>query len=254
MYSLKRPLLRLIERFGYVVLKNSDYQRLLGTPQAGSSGALNIARIAQSRPPPRGAESLPRPVLRALSSACSDLRRSRVEGDIVDCGDGSPANLTAIASALAGVGDTARRLILLDVSVDPAHRAKAELGLWGADVEPMAFRRRGSPRAGCPLPPELAGLPYPSDKIAVLRYPKLPVEISGPIALLSLTAENYPANRLWIRRLLPLVADGGFVAVAEAAPRPGGRDAVEQAVAELGIALSFHTVTGTYRLGTKAMQ
>jgi hypothetical protein len=268
--SFKTAVLRLIERCGYVVLKSADHQRLIGLQHAAGrqSRPQTIATPAGNTPPaeggfapggaampqPRSASKAegPRSLLRqALTAACGELQRAGIAGDVVTCGDGSPASLALIGAALAALRETSRRLILLDVSVDPTHRAETELELWGADIDPLAPSRPKAARAPRPLPPELAALPYPAANIVVLHYPRLPDAIRGPIAFLSLTNERYPANQAWIRRLLPLVADHGFVAVEGTAPSFGQTDPVELALAELDIDVSFSVIDNTCRLGTR---
>ena len=192
------------------------------------------------------------------------LTRENIPGDLLDVGDGMPANLALGAAALLTLGDSTRRLVLFDVSADPTHRPRAELPLWGSDwsdlLDARAAARAKQIEAPTSLPRELLATGYPREGISIVRLPFEMIDLSRPIAFLGLTAETYEANRAAIKALLPRVSPGGVVAVqGSGALRPSQPgcvqhriDAVAEYLENSGTPLSFWHPVPDFRLGVKA--
>ena len=151
---LKQLILRLLRKCGYVLLKTTDFERMLA---AIAEQTATASRDRQHSPKPIDLGTHADSVLvgnarnffdrfgagddiepmkaYALHSAMQYLTKARISGDIVDCGDGSATALTAIAAMLVALRDRSRRLILLDVTIDPTHRAESELMVWGGNCD-----------------------------------------------------------------------------------------------------------------------
>jgi O-methyltransferase len=289
---IKGLILRLLEERGYVLLKKQEYADLAARAHAASPGgaAPALAAPAASQPsfpaspPPAAFGDVLDPVLRAeaqvfieraraivnpvpvhapaLYAALRYLTKAGIPGDIVDCGEGTPVTLGLAATALSALGATRQRLVLFDVTADPRHCPETELPLWGCDrdyylaASASLDRRAPSARA---VPRELFATGYPADNFQVVRYPVDTVDLTRPIAFVSLTSETYEANRAAIRALVPRLSEGGVIAVeGKLGLRPSmpgcvqhQRDAVKDFLAQRGIELLFWQATDTYRLAVK---
>lgn len=293
--GLKRFVLRKLEERGYVLLKKHDYADLSARAHA-SAAAAPPSPPAQQPPAPAPSPSPPAsppppefgdfvgPGLRedsqrfleraqaivgqlpghaaAVHAAMRYVTKAGIPGDIIDCGEGTPTTLALAAAALAGLGNTRHRLVLFDVTADPRHRPLDELPLWGSDRDPFLGKANGTganrarKRA---VPAQLLASGYPADNIEVARYPDDTIDLTRPIAYLSLTSETYEANRAAIRALVPRVSAGGIIAVEGnqelRQSQPGcvqhQLDAVKDYLAQRGIELLFWQATGSYRLAVK---
>ena len=288
--QLKRGVLRFIESRGYALVKQPVQARTRAV--SGSEPLATHAPVTRS-PGPLRATTLPpgefefRPesgaaqmqqFLERASAALHDglpdhapgvfvtisyLTRENIPGDLVDAGDGMPANLALAAAALMALGDSARRLVLFDVTADATHRPEAELPLWGSDwsdlLDERAAARAKQVEAPTKLTQELLATGYPPHGISIVRLPFEMIDLSRPIAFLSLTAETYEANRAAIKALMPLVSRGGVVAVqGSGALRPSQPgcvqhriDAVAQYLENSGTPLSFWHPVPDFRLAVK---
>jgi hypothetical protein len=272
----KHWVLRSLNHAGYRLLKKADHEALLaavasshgaqapvlapvapGNDASESLAAIDLTRTAFASCDAtlagflKDAENRYRlPQLRALAlyRIVRYLSDAGIEGEIVDCGYGATATLTAIAAGSLCCGDTSRRLVLFDSSADPLHRAETELELWGTECDLIA-NTRVMPRSRKiePPPPELAATSYPADKIAIRRYPRDPIAQSEPVAFLSLTAQSYPANREAIAAFLPKVSRGGVIAVEG----NSSRDAVTEFLARERLHLLFVPLAADYRIAVK---
>ena len=289
--QLKRGVLRLIESRGYALVKQPAQARsrtvvaseALGTA-APSSRSPAPLRAAPSPPdefgflPEAGAPQMQQFLERASAAlhdglpdhapgvfvTISYLTRENIPGDLVDVGDGMPANLALAAAALMALGNTSRRLVLFDVTADPTHRPRAELPLWGSDWSDLLDARAAACakqiEAPTSLPRELLATGYPREGISIVRLPFEMIDLSRPIAFLGLTAETYEANRAAIKALMPRVSPGGVVAVqGSGALRPSQPgcvqhriDAVAEYLEKSGVPMSFWHPVPDFRLGIKA--
>lgn len=287
---IKGAVLRFIESRGYALVKQ---------PPQTSSGAMakpaavparlqvrDPVQAAEPVPPQFGPDLDPRPDadLRtfltqvaaaiggdlpghatAVFAAMRYLTKTSIPGDVVDCGEGTSANIALAATALMILGDTSRRLVIFDVTADATHRPDAELTLWGSDWsdlidERVASHARKIDVPPTPLPKALVATGYPPDAFSVVRIPFEMIDLSRPIAFLSVTTETYEANRAAIRTLMPRVSMGGVIAVdGSAALRPSqpgcvqhGIDAVAQYLMGSGTKLSFWQPVADFRLAVKA--
>jgi Carbohydrate esterase, sialic acid-specific acetylesterase len=208
-------------------------------------------------------DKLTLPLNQALAIYCAvrHLTRTRVPGDIVDCGEGVPEVLALVAASLVAVGETSRRLVLFDITSDFRHRPETDVPLWGTDYDLTSVKRPPPRPKERVLPDALAASGYPADQIFVVRYPVDTIDLTRPIAFLGLSAETYEANRAAVRTLAPRVSIGGVIAVEgnEHTPRaaiPGcvqhHLDAVAEFLKARGGDLPFWHVTDEYRLAVKS--
>lgn len=240
---VKRFVLATLKRRGYIVLKRPDYEHLRA--KAGESTPQPLVAPPPAFPgafpdeTPSLAQDVGRFAATAGISADFDRRRllvvfliarylenARVEGAVVDCGDGSPQTLSAFASALMHFGQTRRQIVLCDTTVDPAHRAGRHLPLWGNDrdlIGTTIVTAYPMPEVDEPPPEEILGTGYPSDRISICRYQGRPLDAPQRVAFLGITNETYGANLAGIRVLASRMPSGGVIAVSSAAPEPHAR-------------------------------
>lgn len=281
--AIKRAILRLLQRRGYLLIRQTDYAKLLaGVPSSGTAPPRPVAAETVAAPAPPAFRSDPAQTLEvekfvekmraimgadapehtaALFVAIRYLVEKAVPGDLIDCNEGSTTNLAIIAAALMTFGDTSRRLIMFDVSGDASHRAESELPLWGADTsDPLddhtARLLQHVEAKTISLPKEITATGYPSGNVSVLRYPVDTADRARAIAYLGLIADTYDSNRATMRALLPTVSGGGIIAVEGTdelrASQPGcvqhQIDAVDQYQREAGTILSFWHPTAKFRI------
>jgi hypothetical protein len=272
MNFLKQSILRLLRRCGYVLIKTTDFERVIAataeqtatasgerehSPQPMELGThVESVLVGDARPffdqfAGRGNDIHPMKTC-ALYSAMQYLTKARISGDIVDCGDGSATALTAIAAMLVALGDTSRRLILLDVTIDPTHHAESELMMWGGNCDLLSDQpvRPTQPKA-LPLPNKLIASGYPTEMISLMCYPYGALNFTQSIAFLGLTSQTYPANRNAIAALIPLIPSGGIIAAEADLSKPDMRDAVSDFLNQGSINVQLWHVTPTYRIGMK---
>jgi hypothetical protein len=266
--TAKNVILWSVGRMGYRILKRQDYAELVAgspaLPAGPSISAPSLGPDYEDHFPPSlageldqvverigGLGKLPLRQARALYWATRHLTEASVLGDIIDCGDGEPERLALIAATLAELGKTERRLVLFDITGDYRHRPDVEFTLWGTDYDlrlgpfppcsaAHTFRR--------PLPEPLVNSGYPIEKMSAVYDPVDPLEVTGPIAFLSITADTYPANLAAIRNLVPRVPVGGLLAVDRDQARPDSRDAVAEYIQQCSGKLLFWQVTQSYRI------
>jgi hypothetical protein len=258
---VKHSILRVLDRFGYHLLKTADYRALLTRPAAETAGPIASrsapAAPAVTAPPLARPAVIPPPFddapftlirqrvisrddfsierLHALYSAAKHITTLGIEGDILDCGWGDSATLLVMAASLLHLTQAGRRLVLFDVSVGPLHCAGFELAPWGADYDLL---RNPKPRPlRNPEPPlaDLAESGYPAEHILVRRYPREPIAYDAPIAFLSMTAESYDANRKAFEVFYPRLSAGGILAVEECGSAGDGANFISAFLRDAGV-------------------
>ena len=271
--GLKKLILRLFDRLGYVVVKKPTLARSsTGSPSSSSSISVTPSRestrwdadvckrfgLAEDAIEPefrrfyqrvRPHCALPATHVLALYCAMRYLGIAGIGGDVVDCGDGASHTLAVIGAALAEFGDTERRLILCDVSGDPTHRAERKLALWGNDADFRQWRRQ-RPATRTPIvPDDVRASGYPASKIHVVYSADAAIDNATAIVFLGLTSESYPANRAATTQLLPRLAVGGVFGIDTTASLQPRRGAVPAFLHHQRLAPPVHRVTATYWIG-----
>lgn len=279
----KQALLQGLERFGYVLLKKDAHQDLMARaagpapsrPQAAPSEPppAPVAPVPVVAPPPPwpvappglfpfAAESeftafrrqlpstvdLPERRVLALFSAAQYVVAHRIAGDVVDCTHAADKVLAVLAAAFVFLRDTSRRVILFDPTANPHHRAERVLESWGNDFDLIGDQRRpvkAPPRE--PAPAALRATGYPEDKLLVRRYPREPIAADGPVALVALTSETYPANGWTIAAFLARLGDGGVLTVDKITHRDG----VAEHLGERSMAVTMIEVADGYWMGIR---
>lgn len=266
MNFLKRLILRALKAFGYVLLKETDFQRLCGVSPSAPLTAPSAVALQGNLDDTSGLmdkqfqeiyqrtglqSSVPNMQAYAVYSAVRHLTATHISGDIVDCGEGSPETITLIAASLAAVGDTTRNLVLFDITADPNHRGETDLPLWGESenlLEENPGRRL--PRAREPLPQKLAECGYPPEKISVVRFPAGSVDFTRPVAFLTVVPETYLANRSAIGELFPRLVSGGIIA-AHGDRTINSRHALDDVLSNERCNIPLWNVTKSFRIGIK---
>jgi O-methyltransferase len=266
--ATKTQILKTLDRLGYRVLTRAAHEELMmvaadraaptptGRPQLPTlepgvgdipPGESDFGRFFSAV---REGCELPAPRLLAIYSAVQYIVRAQVPGDFVDCGLGATQTLRAIAAALLHFGQsTQRRLVILDTTADPLHRAETELAPWGVYLDllspPYPKPRHATSE---PTPPEILSLGYPERLISVRRYPRDPIVQDDPVAFAGLLSETYESNRLAVAAILPRISRGGVIAL-EGKAFPRMRGGMEGLLRELGQDLFLVPVDANYRMG-----
>lgn len=209
----KRPVLRLVESLGYVILKRNASDTFLEPHPSELHPVEPINSPDQDGDRERECEA-------ELSRVAKFITDTQVVGDIVDCGSGDARNLGILAAALVGLGDVSRRLILLDTTVDPAHRAGSVLPLWGSRGDQLwreaTVAMKSSEVTSEPLPAMLLASGYPLTRITVVKDVsdrQIKRCLPDRIAMLILTCDTYKANVITQERLMPSVSKDGIIVV-----------------------------------------
>jgi hypothetical protein len=266
---VKRFVRRRLESLGYVLVRKADFDRMYapGGP-AGAPAPAPIQLLRTIVPKLKGDEAnirllyesinkisnLPYARVEAICSALRLLHDLAVPGDIVESGTMPIQTLIAVGAMLSALRDTSRRLVLLDVAVDPVFRAEPELLAWGGNSEtrsPPISRRNRISAGARRIVPELVRSGYPAENIVMGRFPEDLALVARPLAYLGVTSYTYPANRAGIGELYRRLSPGGIFAVDDEGLKAGKRDAVAEYLDDQGIALQFRRVTDTYRIGVK---
>jgi len=192
------------------------------------------------------------PLATALYSVARYLVEANIEGDVLDCGFGATGTLIALAAALRHLGDTSRKLVLIDTTADPLHRAETQLPLWGTEPDLLARPRTvARPETSEPPPVELTSTGYPIEKMSIRRYPREPIAAFGKLAFLGLTAQTFPANRDAIETFLPQLSGGGIIAVAADPFGLSQGDPVDEFLKAENSVVLFFKVADNFRIGLK---
>jgi hypothetical protein len=169
-------------------------------------------------------------LVHVLGEAVTRITQDKVDGDIVDCGTGETEHLYASAKLLKEIGDTRRKLILFDTSMDPAHRALKTMPLWGPCNE-APFRdahhkiKHGGEKDK--LPGELIATRYPANNIVIETHvTDRAIQSSLPqqIALLILSCDSHRANAIVLQKVLPQLAKGAAIIVRGYSPEIAGEN------------------------------
>lgn len=270
----KRILKGALARAGYVVLKKSYYDGLSGVAPGISSGTTSAERSDMEARKNRARElgygddfvrfldracpasSLSLELAHAVFSAACELRRTGIAGDVVECRNGLCDVLAVVGASLNFIGDTQRRLILLDVSGDPTLRPDADMALWGVD-QGLIGKRSVKPRNANQSDPRLIPAPlreifYPEDRISVMRGMAgmlKTADVPRLIAFLALSADSYLENRAAIADLLSRLAVGGTLVVHRRVMALTTSDPVAELVRARQLPIALRDIGGGYSIG-----
>jgi len=196
----------------------------------------------------------------ALCEALRYVVRSRVPGDIVECGVWRGGSSMAAALMLAELGDASRDLHLFDtfegMSAPTEHDRRAR------DAAPASALLATSTRdekiwcvasledvsanltaAGCPM-----------ERMHLVQgkvEDTIPAAAPDRIALLRLDTDWYESTRHELEHLFPRLAVGGVLIIDDYGAWEGARRAVDEFIAASGAALMLNRIDETGRIAVK---
>lgn len=267
MNFLKRLMLKWLWDLGYVLVKRSDHaggQPASGNPFNAAVRSLGQASNFEFRVDARaekefnaifqrigGKAALPVLKAHALYMAARHIAKAKVQGDILDCGEGEPAALAMVAATLAALGDTTRRLVLFDITGDPTHGGGTELEPWGGGSDPLDRHSKARRAKTTPLPAPLAAAGYPLELMSVVRFPVGSLDFAKSIAFLTVTPETYQANSAAIGTLIPRLSVGGVIGATSTPASSTQRDAMDEFLDREHPGIQLWQIAGDYRIGVK---
>lgn len=164
------------------------------------------------------------------------LVRSRIEGDIVECGVWRGGSMMAAALTLKETGDESRQLYLYDTYVGNPEGRERDRDWFGrpAEGEHAKSERKGSTWLKASLDDvkaNMARTEYPSHRIHCvvgMVESTIPREAPEKIALLRLDTNFYDSNAHVMRHLYPRLVPGGILLLDDYGYWTGARDAVDE--------------------------
>jgi O-methyltransferase len=196
----------------------------------------------------------------ALADAVEYVCRSRIPGDIVECGVWRGGSTMAAARTLIRLGDKSRRLYLFDTfegmpppTADDLDRdgvpARALLDADAGRTGPMWARATLGD-----VQENLRSTGYPSDLIVFAKGKvenTIPGQAPEQIAILRLDTDWYESTAHELTHLYPRLVEGGVLIIDDYGYWQGARKAVDEYIARHKIALLLSRIDDTGRMATK---
>lgn len=195
----------------------------------------------------------------ALVRAVEYVVAARVPGAFVECGVWRGGSMMAVALTLLRLGQTDRDLYLYDTFAGMTEPGTEDVRVTG---EPAAELLERLPRASNEwavatleeVRSAMGGVGYPEERIryVVGRVEEtLPEHAPAEIALLRLDTDWYASTRHELEHLYPRLASGGVLIVDDYGHWQGQRRAVDEYLAEHGIALLLNRIDPAARIALK---
>ncbi len=195
----------------------------------------------------------------ALVRAVEYVARRPVPGALVECGVWRGGSMMAVALTLLELGVTDRDLYLFDTfsgMTEPENedvkltgeRAADLLAQEGQDSHVWAIATLDEVREA------MLGVGYPEERIHFVQGPveeTLPEHAPAEIALLRLDTDWYASTRHELVHLYPRLVQGGVLVLDDYGYWQGARQAVDEYVAENGLALLLNRVDNNGRVALK---
>jgi predicted O-methyltransferase YrrM len=183
--------------------------------------------------------------------------RSRIPGDIVECGVWRGGSSMAMALALARHGDTSRRIWMYDTYAGMTDPTSADVSRSGASAAALLAAAKQYEAPECSLVWAYASLDDVRANMEATGYPlsrtefvKGPVELTLPgakpdqIAVLRIDTDWYESTKLELVHLYPRLSPGGVLIIDDYGDWQGARRAVDEYFADLPLFLNRVDYTG----------
>jgi O-methyltransferase len=185
-----------------------------------------------------------------------------IEGDLVECGVWRGGSAMAMALTLKALGDTNRNLYLYDTFEGMSAPTAADFSVDGDSAERKFAERKLTEDSSewCRAPLDdvrrnLATTDYPADRVHLIMgkvEETLPARLpAGPISILRLDTDWYESTRHELEHLYPLLVARGVLVVDDYGHWAGARRAVDEYIAENGLALFLGRIDYTARIAIK---
>lgn len=202
--------------------------------------------------------------IQVLCEATRFISRTRIPGDIVECGVWKGGSMMAVARTLLGEADLARNLYLFDTfegMTEPTKYDVSEEGVVAAEMLKATPKSEERESLWCVANKELVrsameSTNYPMNRIHLIQgrvEETLPAKAPDRIALLRLDTDWYESTRHEMEHLYPRLERGGVIIVDDYGHWKGARKAVDEYLAKSGYALMLHRIDYTGRVGIRAL-
>jgi hypothetical protein len=197
--------------------------------------------------------------LYALIRAVEYVAARDLPGAVVECGVWRGGSMMAVALTLLRLGKTDRELYLYDTfsgmtaptdedTKKSGERAADLLAEEGEDSDIWAIASLDEVREA------VLSVGYPEERIHFVQGPveeRLPEHAPAEIALLRLDTDWYASTKHELVHLYPRLARGGVLILDDYGYWQGARRAVDEYVAESGLALLLNRIDNTARIAVK---
>jgi hypothetical protein len=193
----------------------------------------------------------------ALIQAVKYVIRANIAGDIVECGVWRGGSMMAVALTLLELRDTGRDLHLFDTFSGMSAPTALDVDRHGRRASQLLKTKRSDVIAAAPrqiVEANMAATGYPNARVHMVEgkvEETIPTHAPKSIALLRLDTDWYESTRHELIHLYPRVVPGGVVIVDDYGHWKGAKKAVDEYLADSGIAVLLHRVDYTGRMFVK---
>jgi hypothetical protein len=196
----------------------------------------------------------------ALYEATRYIARNKIEGDVVECGVWKGGSMMISALTLLSAGEVRPMLHLFDTYEGmTAPTAADRSSLLAATATELLANSSKSAQVWARSPLDevrrnLASTGYPSDRMRFVKgrvEDTLPSEAPDKISLLRLDTDWYESTKHELVHLFPRLVPGGVLIIDDYGHWAGSKKAVDEYIAEQGIALLLNRIDYTGRVAVK---
>ena len=190
----------------------------------------------------------------ALRDAVRYVVDAGVEGAVVECGVWKGGSMLVVAETLLSLGVRDRDLYLFDTFTKMPPPDDVDVDAWGvaaASVYDEAVDHPFYAFDQAEVRRLLAGTGYPEERLHFVRgmvEDTIPDRAPDRIALCRLDTDWYASTSHELRHLVPRVPEGGVVLIDDYGHFAGSRKAVDEYLAEQGVAVLLHRIDYSGRL------
>lgn len=199
--------------------------------------------------------------IEALCGAVEYLCRSRIAGDVVECGVWRGGSMMAVASMLLREGDHSRQLHLYDTYEGMPPAEDVDKDFLDADAsELLSQQDKQDPESiWCysgldEVQRNMQSTSYPQESIQFIKG-KVEDTLSGnlpdSIALLRLDTDWYESTKVCLEQLYPRLVPGGVLIIDDYGHWQGCRKAVDEYFIRHSVAIHLNRIDYTGRIAIK---
>ena len=249
---LKRAVTRAIERAGYDIVPRKPWNA--SHPDVSEDFLALYERCA-----PYTMTSIER--MHGLWQAIRYVHAAGIAGDYVEAGVWRGGSSMMAALTLLAVGDDTRRMWLYDTFEGMTDPTERDVDIAGLQVESVwqEIKQERDNEIMCwadlrDVRANMARTGYPADRLEYVQgkvEETIPDRVPERIALLRLDTDWYESTRHEMEHLYPRLAPGGVLILDDYGHWAGAREAVDEYLAENGVALLLNRLDYSGRLAIK---
>jgi O-methyltransferase len=246
--SIGRPVKRIARRLGFDIVRAPAEAPAPDVPVDIDADAIALFRRVQ----PYTLTGIERVV--ALRDAIRHVVAAGVDGAVVECGVWKGGSMVVVAETLLSLGVRDRDLYLFDTFTKMPPPDDVDVDAWGVAAASVyddvvdhpfyAFDQAEVRRL-------LVGTGYPEERLHFVQgmvEDTIPEHAPERIALCRLDTDWYASVSHELRHLVPRVSEGGIVLIDDYGHFAGSRKAVDEYLAEQGVAVLLHRIDYSGRL------